>query len=288
MHRPAIPAVLGAALVICTYITDKVYSDSLYIDRINEKIRYSELGADPDGTYDGYTVEELGYGYKSRFRFFGKDVINFPVICQLPELPTGCEVTCAAALLNFLGFDISKTELSDNYMRKSSNFYVNDLGESFGPDPSLCFAGDPMGHGYGCYDTVIVQTINNYLKDVGALGEYRAMRLDRLNPADMEKLIDEGVPIIVWASSKMGPYRYSEQSKWTATGSSKEITWLGNSHTLVLVGYDLNAYYFMDCSEVSAIVPYSKEAFVEKWKENGSQNVIVKIFDKEESGNGKK
>lgn len=280
MHNGKITAVLGAALLICTYITDMVYSDSLYIDRINERIKYAELGADPNSTYSGFTVEQLGEGYEKPEKLLGKTIIDFPVVGQFPELPTGCEITCAAALLQYLDFNADKNYLSDNYMRKNDNFYKNDKGELFGPDPSIYFVGDPKREdGYGCYAPVIVEAVNLYLDDMGAADTHRAVLLEALNSADIEKLLDEGVPLIVWASGDMEHFRYNDQSVWTATGSRRQITWLGNSHTLVLIGYDPNAYYFMDCGKNNAVVTFSKKSFLERWQENGSQTCAIKLLN---------
>lgn len=275
-----ISVILGAALLVCTYFTDRICSDEIYLNRINERERYTRLNADPHQHYDGYTVEDLGQGYSSPEVFFSKKLIkDFPVISQFPELPTGCEITCAAAVLKYLGFDADKTDLADHYMRSSTKFYTDDDGTNYGPDPYICFAGDPHKDGYGCYAPVIGNTLNVYFEKNGVSDKYQAICLEDLNSADMEKLIDSGVPVIVWASKSMDFYRYSERSEWTAIGTRRKIKWLGNSHTLVLVGYDPKAYYFMDCDDKKNIVPYSRDDFIERWEENGSQAVMIKITE---------
>ncbi len=279
MRRIVIAVVLGIAAAVSCFGAHLFRRDTAEINSINERIKYAELGADPNGYYSGYTVEELGEGYPKPAHALGKtEIEDFPVVCQFPELPTGCEITCAAALLQFLGFDADKNELADLYMRRSENFYTDDDGTLFGPDPEVCFAGDPEGDGYGCYEKVITNAINSYLQANKADDRFIAVTLPGLNTADLEKLLDEGVPVIVWASGEMGVYRYSEQSVWKIAGTDREVTWRGNSHTLVAVGYDPNAYYFMDCGEAAAIVPYSKEAFAERFKENGSRACTVKLI----------
>lgn len=278
MHNGAIAAVLGVGVILTGLAAYKAYTDSAEEKRINELIKYAELGADPNAVYSGYTVEELGEGYEKPANDFMKtEIANFPVISQYPELPTGCEITCAAALLQFLGFDADKTVLCDLYMRQSINFFTDENGTLYGPDPNFAFAGDPYSDGYGCYENVICDAMNSYFTANRKYGEYEAVSLTGINTADLEKLIDEGVPVIVWASQKMGVYKYSEQSVWNIIGSDDTVTWLGNSHTLVLVGYDRNAYYFMDCGENAAIVPYSRESFSARFAENGSRACAVKI-----------
>lgn len=281
-RRIVITVILGIAAAASGIAAYTAYNDKLELDRIYEMIKYTELGADPHGLYSGYSVEELCEGYEKPPHFFDKVLIeDFPVISQYPELPTGCEITCGAALLQYLGFDADKVALCDMFMRQNDNFYMDDRNILHGPDPEYSFAGDPRGHGYGCYEKVIADALNSYFMSEGESEKYEAVTLPGLNTADMEKLLDKGVPVIVWASGEMEVYRYSDQSKWVITGTTREVEWLGNSHTLVLVGYDQNAYYFMDCGETSAIVPYSKEAFSLRFAEHGRRACAVKIKGKD-------
>ena len=48
--------------------------------------------------------------------FFLPDTVQLNVenILQNPELPNGCEITSAAIVLNYLGFDIDKVTLAEN------------------------------------------------------------------------------------------------------------------------------------------------------------------------------
>lgn len=43
-----------------------------------------------------------------------------PMLFQDPELPTGCEVTALAMVLQYYGFDADKCELSDVYLPKGA------------------------------------------------------------------------------------------------------------------------------------------------------------------------
>ncbi len=50
--------------------------------------------------------------------FFLPSTVQLDVenILQNPELPNGCEITSAAIVLNYLGFDIDKVTLAENYL----------------------------------------------------------------------------------------------------------------------------------------------------------------------------
>lgn len=41
---------------------------------------------------------------------------DFPEIMQMPELPTGCEITALTMVLNYYGFDVDKVTLATEYL----------------------------------------------------------------------------------------------------------------------------------------------------------------------------
>ena len=55
-------------------------------------------------------------------------------ICQYPELPTGCEVTALATVLQYYGFNADKCDLADNYLDKGPVGTV-DFHTAFPGDP---------------------------------------------------------------------------------------------------------------------------------------------------------
>lgn len=38
-------------------------------------------------------------------------LLDVPLVCQLPELPTGCETTALTMVFNYNGVDVTKTEM---------------------------------------------------------------------------------------------------------------------------------------------------------------------------------
>lgn len=273
MKYVVLSTVLGAALLLCTAAYDYVSGDGIFRSRLEEKTVYAELNTDINRRFGGYSIEELCSGYSAPEVFIGKTEIEMEVLNQYPELPVGCEVTCTAAMLNFFGFDIGKCELADNYFPKESAFTERG-GTLYGPDPQKCFVGDPYGKGYGCYEKVVAEVLSDYFASHGS--ENRGIVLNDAKSADLERFIDGGAPVIVWASIDMKPYKYNAVSQWV-TEDGDTIEWLSNSHTLILTGYDASYYYFMDCWNKSEIQRYAKETFISRWEENGSRAVTVKI-----------
>lgn len=275
MKNKVLVTTLAVCTAICTVIADYAYTGQIQDERRAEIERYEQLDADPNTLYCGYTVEQLGEGYEKSESVFGTVKIDVPIINQFPELPVGCEITSATAVLQYLGFDVDKMYMTENYLPWDDNFTYDENMVSHGPDPYKIFAGNPYNWGYGCFAPVIEQSLNTFFSHNDP--DYEALSLENLNEADIEKLLNEGVPMIVWASRGMKPYKYREPAQWLLHDTGEEFTWIGNSHTLVLCGYDNACYYFMDCDDKTEITAYSKESFLNRFEENGSQCVVVKI-----------
>ena len=89
------------------------------------------------------TKEENDTVQKSNSQF----KLDVEPVLQLPELPTGCEITSLVTVLNYYGYDISKTQLADEYL---------ECGEVGDTDPNEKFIGSPYDiHSCGCFSNVI-------------------------------------------------------------------------------------------------------------------------------------
>lgn len=275
MNNVVLTVVLGMGLAVCLAASYMAYGAGEEEKRINEQIHYAEAGLDESTMFGGYSYEQISEGYLPPVKEHGKTLIDVPIVNQFPELPVGCEIASEAALLQFLGFNADKCELAEKYIPKNEDIYDDIHHFLYGPDPKEYFVGDPFSWGYGCYSPVIVKSMNRYFADKGS--ENVAVDMQNLTGSELDMLLDSGVPVIVWASQGMEPFVYRDSSCWTVKKSGENIHWLGNSHTLVLVGYDDKFYYFMDCADKTEITPYVREVFIARWDENGAQAVAVKL-----------
>lgn len=41
---------------------------------------------------------------------------DFPIIYQMPELPTGCEITAMTMVLNYYGYSVDKVQMATQYL----------------------------------------------------------------------------------------------------------------------------------------------------------------------------
>lgn len=147
---------------------------------------------------------------------------------QEPELPTGCEVTALAEVLNYLGFDIDKVELCDNFMPVDYEGAVNMY---------YAYIGDPKSNnGFGCYAPVIVKTAYEYFESVDS----PCYAVD-ITGTDFKYLlfqITQDRPVIVWTT--MGQRETYPNYKWTA-GNGEDMVFNDYQHCVAIYGYDLNA-----------------------------------------------
>lgn len=182
-------------------------------------------------------------------------------ILQNPELPTGCEVTSLAIVLNYYGYDADKCVLATDYLKRA------DYGEA---DFSQAFIGSPESDGgYGCYAPVIVECANKYLTQKGSIK--KAYNISGIEFEELYMFVDKGTPVIVWASMNLSDI--SPRVVWQLNG--KDIYWLTGEHCMVLTGYDreLGVIYVSD--PLRGNVTYTEERFKQVYNMLSKQAVVV-------------
>lgn len=101
-----------------------------------------------------------------------------PLIMQLPELPTGCEATSVAMMLNYAGVKVTKQEVADKM--------------PYDPyDPAKGFVGDPYSwEGITIYPPAFEPMLKKYL---GSFVDLSGKGLE-----DIRACIDADRPVVVW------------------------------------------------------------------------------------------
>ena len=87
--------------------------------------------------------------------------LDVPFIDQNPQLPTGCEITSLAQVLNFYGFGVDKEYLASQYL---------PMKEEVAPGCFTAYVHGPPWNANGsrCFAPAIIIAANNYLKDAGS------------------------------------------------------------------------------------------------------------------------
>ena len=188
------------------------------------------------------------------------------IISQYPEYPTGCESVSAVMAMRYCGADITVGDFVDNYLEKNGNFYYEN-DKKYGPDPYEYFIGSPRSlSAFGCMAPVIEKALKKYYHD-GSVVNTTGETLSSL----CSKYIDKDVPVLVWVSIDMLEPYY--KNSWFLQDGS-EFKWPSNEHCMLLVGYD-DAHYFFNDPYRGALVKYSKELSDRRYKQYGSQSVLI-------------
>lgn len=185
-------------------------------------------------------------------------------IQQMPELPTGCEITSLTTVINYLDPDTKadKLNLADNFLKR---------GEVGKTDPDEAFIGNPRNRrSFGANAPVLVDAAQNYYSTIDYPRSVE--NLTGTECKDLLKYVISGYPVIVWATIGMSDTYKSVT--WTVNG--KDISWDANFHCLVLVGFnrDENVYYFADPLQ-KGISVYNADLFKDRYDKIGKQAIVI-------------
>ena len=193
-------------------------------------------------------------------------LISVPLLKQYPKLPTGCEATSAAMLLQYYQIDITPEVFASQWL-KCEKLHMGRDRKLRGPDPAKVFAGDPFSvHSYGCFAEVITDAINRNCEGYHAT----TLKGKTLKTLSRRYLI-HGKPLLIWATMKMAPSYPGDQ--WIMEDGT-EFTWIAGEHCLVLTGYTETDYLLND-PQTGTVVSYPKEVVEERFEELGCQAVVV-------------
>lgn len=194
---------------------------------------------------------------------------DFEIIRQMPELPTGCEITALTMMLNYYGYRVDKMTMASEYLPVvPAEIYEGADGRMYGPDMDAFFVGNPSASGYICGTGAILSAADAYLEDQDS-----SLRAKDLTGAPLQKLyalVKDGTPILVWVTIGMKE-RDEVQGWYTADGRWME--WSRNDHGAVLIGYDEDTVTIAD--PLSGLRVYSRDRFEHVFVSRGSQCVAL-------------
>lgn len=199
-------------------------------------------------------------------------ISGFPIVYQLPQLPTGCEVTALTMALRYYGFQADKEELAREYLPTSPSTYrhTGEDGRVYGVDLDAYFVGSPFDDsGMICGPQAIVTAANRYLADQGS--SLAARDLTGASPEELYALVEGNTPVVVWVTIGMAPRQELRMSWYTESG--KEVGWSGNDHGAVLVGYSDSAVWIAD--PLAGLVSYDRGAFESVFASRGNRCVAL-------------
>lgn len=200
---------------------------------------------------------------------------NINGMCQLPELPTGCEATALTVVMNYRGIKANKYNISMVYMPRRE-FYYKD-GFLYGEDPTYVFMGNPSKNsGLGCFAPCLVKTFDNF-------SSRRLKYCKKYQPIDLtgsdfeiilQNYVAKGNPVVVIVS----PYLYNpyKGTEWKLENGGKWI-WEVNHHAMVVYGFDLTKKQIYVCDPLSSTgkATYDLSRFEEIYNLKGKSAMTI-------------
>ena len=195
---------------------------------------------------------------------------DFEVIYQLPELPTGCEITAFTMALNYYGFNVSKEAMAMRFLpSKSPEFHRNKDGKLIGPDLNKYFIGNPASDsGYICGTTAVTAAAKRYFRSIKS--ESSVIDMTGAEPQELYRLVSEDTPVVVWVTIEMKD-RPEPEGWYTEDG--RYVDWSILDHGAVLIGYDEKTVTIAD--PLSGIITYKKEQFESVFRSRGNGCVVI-------------
>ncbi|WP_235941693.1 C39 family peptidase [Paenibacillus puerhi] len=191
-------------------------------------------------------------------------MLDAPAVRQLPELPSGCEVTSLTMLLKFRGIDKTKMELAAEMKRDTTPIRYNKDGSiAYWGNPNIGFVGEPTGKakGFGIYHTALFEQLKDHIPT--------AIDLTREPFERLEDQLRDGIPSVVWTTID-----YKVPKKWVVWDTSLgpiQTTFM--EHAVLLVGFDEENVYVNDPLPGSRQQKINKEQFIATWKAMGRQAI---------------
>lgn len=190
-------------------------------------------------------------------------------LMQLPELPNGCEITSLTAILNYLGYSVSKTEMADVYLPKESFYRKGNI--LYGANPYEAFAGNPREEsGFFVYAPPVAEAANGYLGSVSSAKA--AYDIGNSTREEIIEQLNKGIPVVIWVTLDLSEPKL--QHIWHFRENSERFIAPINLHAVVLKGYNADYVYVMD--PLQGGITRNAEEFFNSYYSLGSHAVIIK------------
>lgn len=258
------PNALAIAVAVCLFAAFMMIFQEIKVAKLDTGILES-FGM------SGNAVKELSEAFRTEPHV----ISDFEVIFQLPQLPTGCEVTALTMVLNHYGYPASKTDLARDYLPKTRYRLSYKNGRAYGPDLDKVFVGNPFGDGTICGPEAVVTAANAYLADYEAAAKLRAKDITGTTPAGLYLRLSNGQPVIIHVTIGM---TNREKTLGWYTEDGDYVDWSDNDHGSVLIGWDEETVTI--ACPLSGIQICSRAQFEKVYEDRGFRaSVLEPVFE---------
>lgn len=187
------------------------------------------------------------------------------VVYQYPEMPNGCEITSGTILLNWMGYNVDKMTMHNDYLPK----YPVKNGVM--PNPEEYYIGDARGNaGWYCFEQPIVTALNTYLTDVG--DRQRVKKVIGLNEEKLDVYMKHNIPLVIWMTIDYKAPRYGKRTYQLTSGES--YTPYTNLHCVVLTSRNEDGSYNI-ADPIIGDITLTHDIFWYVFEQMGSRAVTI-------------
>lgn len=189
-------------------------------------------------------------------------LINIEPVLQMPELPSGCEITALTTVLQHYNYNVTKNYMADNFLIKA------EMGQS---DFNNAFISNPRSKSsYGCYPPVIKYAANAYFLTQDS--DLNAYNITGTDFDTILALVANGIPVIIWVSMDLIAFG-AEYTVFSYNGNS--VKWTPNEHVMVLTGYNKEAEAVYVCDPLKGKKTYNLPLFQQRYEQLDKKSVII-------------
>lgn len=184
---------------------------------------------------------------------------------QYPELPSGCEATAVAMVLQWAGANASKVDVANALQREPMLWSEN--GTTRGGNPHRGFVGNPFKkESFGVFAKPMVEIVDSYLPGHG-------VDLTGKTFADLLAVVDSGRPVAAWVTNKLEEPKIN--ATWYTT-DGRRIVWQTPEHVMVIIGYTDSEIIVNDGAD-GTIRYYNRARFISIWEKMGRHALTVSV-----------
>ncbi|WP_106496584.1 C39 family peptidase [Lentibacillus sp. Marseille-P4043] len=191
-------------------------------------------------------------------------ISEVPTLNQHPELPTGCEATALAMLLNWGGKQVDKFDVVAK-LPKGEKVRLLD-GVWYGANPNKQFVGDPYSDdgSFGVFEKPILVTIEKFMpgKGIDLTGQNFNMLLD---------IVRSGKPVMAWTTIEQNKTFHSKT--WN-DDSGNTIEWHRYEHAVVITGFN-DDHVTVNDPYTGKEEHYDRTLFERNWASMGKRAVTL-------------
>jgi len=192
-------------------------------------------------------------------------LIDVPLVCQLPQLKNGCEVTSLTMLLLWVKKNVDKMTLASQIAKDPTPYQLINGVIHWG-NPNVGFVGDITGNhiGYSVYHGPVLNLARRY---------YNATDLTGQSFTQILSYVAAGRPVWVITSFT---FQFVPADKWH-TVISREGTYKMTfvEHSVVITGFDSSYVWVNDPYANIKNRQLNRAGFEAGWAQFGNQAIVL-------------